>query len=84
MTNVATTTKETPDDLMSFKDICLKHGYDYSYLYKWAVLKGAINVYSRGTWNLSEREVLDFSKSISENRLKELRVNKKGDVQWRV
>ena len=53
--------QETPQDLMSIKELCLKRGYDYNYLYKWSIIKGEITVYNRGTWKLSESEVLEFS-----------------------
>lgn len=50
-----------PKDLMSFAELEAEHGYKYSYLYKWACLKGELTVYPRGVNKLSEAEVLQFS-----------------------
>ncbi|MBR2525781.1 hypothetical protein IKE67_04890, partial [bacterium] len=61
-----------PTDLMSLKELCLKHGFNYDYLYKWSILKREINVYFRGTWKLSESEVLNFSKLIAEKKLRKI------------
>lgn len=66
-----------PTDLMSIKELCMKHGYDYNYLYKWSIIKGVIPVYYRGTWKLSEREVQEFSRVQKEQKLAKIR-NKKG------
>lgn len=70
--------QQDPQDLMSIKEVCLKHGYDYDYLYKWAIIKGVIKVYLRGTWKLSEREVLEFSRHMAEKRLNKIRKNSIG------
>ena len=51
-----------PTDLMSFKELEIKHGFKYGYLYKWSCLEGKINIYPRGTIKLSEKEVLDFER----------------------
>jgi len=76
MLNNKILTEETPNDLMSFKELCLKHGYDYDYLYKWSVLKGQIKVYFRGVWKLSESEVLNFAEQIKEEKLSKLKTRK--------
>lgn len=70
--------KQDPTDLMSIKELCLKHGYDYNYLYKWSIIKGVINVYDRGTWKLSESEVQEFSRIQKEQKLAKIR-RKVGD-----
>ena len=49
-----------PNDLMTFKELEKKHGFKYSYLYKWACLEREIQVYNRGSLKLSEAEVLNF------------------------
>lgn len=67
------TRTEEPKDLMSIKELCLKHQFDYDYLYKWSILKGAINVYFRGKWKLSESEVLEFSRIKTEEKLSKAR-----------
>lgn len=68
--------QQDPTDLMSIKELCLKHGYDYNYLYKWSIIKGVIPVYYRGTWKLSEVEVQEFSHIQKEKKLAKIR--KKG------
>ena len=70
---------QDPQDLMSIKELCLKHGYNYDYLYKWAILKRVITVYERGTWKLSEREVLEFSRVQAEKKLSKVRAAKGGE-----
>ena len=67
-----------PQDLMSLKELHEKHGYNYDYLYKYSILKGDITVYFRGTWKLSETEVLEFSRNIAEKKLNKLRTSKGG------
>lgn len=52
-----------PTDLMSFKELEIKHGYKYGYLYKWACLEGKLTIYPRGVNKLSESEVLEFSRN---------------------
>lgn len=53
-----------PTDLMTFKELELKYGFKYGYLYKWSCLsQGADNkltIYSTGKLKLSEKEVLEF------------------------
>ena len=49
-----------PNDLMTFKELETKHGFKYSYLYKWACIEHQIQVYNRGSLKLSEQEVLSF------------------------
>lgn len=49
-----------PNDLLRIKDFQEKYGLKYEYLYKWAVLKKEIKVYSMGGIALSESEVLNF------------------------
>lgn len=70
---------QEPKDLMSLKEICLKHGYNYDYLYKHSILKGNITVYSRGTWKLSEKEVLEFSRNMAVKKLDKIRTRKGGE-----
>lgn len=64
---------EEPKDLMSIKELCLKHQFDYDYLYKWSITKGVIKVYFRGKWKLSESEVLEFSRIKAEEKLNKVR-----------
>ena len=73
------TKQEDPQDLMSIKELCLKHGYNYDYLYKWSILKGAITVYDRGCWKVSESEVLEFSRMQAEKKLNKIRATKGGE-----
>ena len=62
MTNIINFTREEiPSDLMSFKEIEMKHGIKYQYLYKWACTMGQIRIFNRGKLKLSEREVLEFT-----------------------
>ena len=68
-----------PQDLMSLKELCLKHGYNYDYLYKYSILRGDITVYLRGTWKLSESEVLEFGKNTAEKKLGKIRTRKGGE-----
>lgn len=51
-----------PDDLLKIKEFESKYGLKYDYLYKWAVIKKEITVYSMGGIALSEKEVLDFER----------------------
>lgn len=53
---------KTPDDLMTLKELGIKHGFKYGYLYKWSCREKQITVYDRGTLYLSEKEVLEFAK----------------------
>ena len=53
--------EEIPSDLLTFKEIEIKHGIKYQYLYKWACTMGQIRIFNRGKLKLSEREVLDFT-----------------------
>lgn len=71
--------QQTPEDLMSFKELCLKHSLEYDYIYKWSVVKGAIKVYFRGVWKVSESEVLDFINSQEAKKLAKTRATKGGD-----
>ena len=70
---------EEPEDLMSLKELCLKHNYNYDYLYKYSILKGEITVYDRGIWKLSESEVLEFSRRKKEKKLNRIRSIKVGE-----
>ena len=64
MSNVINLVRDKePTDLMSFKELEIKHGYKYGYLYKWACLEGKITIYPRGVNKLSESEVLEFSRN---------------------
>lgn len=64
MSNVINLVRDKePTDLMSFKELEIKHGYKYGYLYKWACLEGKITIYPRGVNKLSESEILEFSRS---------------------
>lgn len=64
MNNVINLNREEvrPNDLMTFKELYLKYGYKYNYLYKWACLKNQIKIYPVGTLKLSESEVLEFER----------------------
>ena len=73
MSNINKQLVNEPNDLMSIKEICLKHGFDYDYLYKWSILKKEIKVYFRGIWKLSESEVLEFSRAVAEKKLSKIR-----------
>jgi hypothetical protein len=55
------TREEIPNDLMTFKEIEIKHGIKYQYFYKWACTMGQIRIFNRGKLKLSEREVLEFT-----------------------
>jgi hypothetical protein len=65
MENVITLNRESeiPDDLMSFDELRLKHGFKYGYLYKHSCQTGEIRIYPRGVLKLSESEVLEFEKN---------------------
>jgi len=63
---------ETPNDLMSFKEMLDKHCIKYGSLYKWTH-KGDIKPYYRGTWKVSESEVLSFCKRKAEEKLSKTR-----------
>ena len=65
-----------PTDLMSFNELCLKHRYNYDYLYKHSIIRGNITAYFRGTWKLSESEVLEFSRNVARERIEKIRANK--------
>lgn len=69
----------TPKDLMSLKELCLKHSIDYDYLYKWSVLKGEIKVHFRGVWKLSEKEALEFINNQEVKKLNKIRAGKGGN-----
>ena len=71
--------QQTPDDLMSLKELCLKHSLEYDYLYKWSVLKGVIKVYFRGVWKVSESEVLEFVNDQETRKLNKIRASKGGE-----
>lgn len=71
--------EEPPKDLMSLKEICLKHSIDYDYLYKWSVLKGEIKVHFRGVWKVSEKEVFEFIYSQEVKKLSKIRAGKGGE-----
>ena len=73
MKNLTTNNRQEPQDLLSIKDMCAKYGFEYSYLYKWAIRKGAIKAYYRGLWKLSEQEVLAFIKLVTDKKLKQVR-----------
>ena len=73
------TNQQEPQDLMSLKELCLKHGYNYDYLYKYSILRGDITVYLRGTWKLSESEVLEFSRNMAVKKLDKIRTRKGGE-----
>lgn len=62
MSNVINLNRENdiPNDLMSIRALCLKHGFKYGYLYKWSCLEDKITVYPRGGIKLSEKDVLEF------------------------
>lgn len=76
---LAESVQQDQQDLMSIPELCLKHGYNYDYLYKYSILRGNITVYFRGTWKLSEREVLEFSRNMAEKKLGKIRTRKGGE-----
>ena len=76
------TEKKEPLDLMSLKELREKHGYNYDYLYKYSILRGDITVYLRGTWKLSEKEVLEFSRNMAVKKLDKIRTRKGGEWFW--
>ena len=57
----------SPNDLMTIREIEVKHGFTYSYLYKHARL-GNLTLYPRGVFKLSEREVLNFVERKTKNK----------------
>jgi len=75
---IETSSNNEPNDLMSIREISKKHGYDYNYLYKWSVIKQRLTLYDRGIWKLSEKEVLDFSRKRTQEKLAKLRSRKVG------
>lgn len=75
----STKTVNEPLDLMSLREICDKHSYDYDYIYKKSVIKGEITPYLRGVWKLSESEVLEFSRVLKEKKLAKIRAGKGGE-----
>ncbi|DAB07679.1 TPA: hypothetical protein CPT92_04795 [Candidatus Gastranaerophilales bacterium HUM_13] len=79
-TNLALAEEQTqdPQDLMSFKEIGLKHSIEYDYLYKRSIITGEIQPYYRGIWKLSEREVLEFCDNEAQKKLNKIRA-KNGD-----
>lgn len=65
MSNVININREIkePNDLMSFDELKIKHGFKYGYLYKHSCQTGEITVYPRGVLKLSEHEVLEFERN---------------------
>lgn len=82
MQNTKPIPEKTPDDLMSLKEIQLKHGVDYNFLYKWSIEKGEIATYFRGCWKLSEGEVLEYCKRKAEEKLKRIRSGQGNKIKW--
>lgn len=70
---------QEPKDLMSFRELGLKHSIEYDYLYKRSIITGEIQPYYRGTWKLSESEVLEYCWNEAQRRLKKIRTNKGGN-----
>ena len=68
-----------PTDLMGFKELEIKHGFKYGYLYKWSCLEGKLTIYPRGSLKLSEREVLEFER---ERGFKKYGRNQKKNLYW--
>ena len=54
--------KKRPGDLMTFRELEVKHGYKYGFLYKWACLECQIPLHSTAPLKVSERDVLEFDK----------------------
>lgn len=71
---------QAPQDLMSIRELSLKHHYDYNFLYKRSIIKGDITPHFRGVWKLSERETLEFCRNLAEQKLK--RIRKKNGGEW--
>ena len=60
MTNIVqmNNKRNTPNDLMTFKEFATKYGTCTSYLYK-LVYAGKVTRHKRGYWKISEKEVLN-------------------------
>ena len=70
---------QTPKDLMSIPEFCLKHCFDYDYIYKLSVQKGIIKVYLRGVWKVSESDVFTYINNLKDNKLSKIKARKGGD-----
>lgn len=68
-----------PNDLMTLKELALKYGCSYDYLYKWSVREKVIQAYFRGTWKLSEKDVIEFITTKTKKRLSEVKSCKGGE-----
>lgn len=60
--------KTRPSDLMTFKELEIKHGYKYGFLYKWACLECQIPLYSTAPLKVSEHDVLKFDEKRIEGK----------------
>lgn len=58
--------RNTPDDLLTLKEVVNKYGIKYDFIYKWSCRLGVIPVYDKGGIAISEQDYLDFR----ENRRK--------------
>ena len=70
---------QTPNDLMSIPEFCLKHCFDYDYIYKLSVQKGIIKVYLRGVWKVSEGEVFAYINNLKDKKLSKIQARKGGN-----
>ena len=52
--------QNTPEDLLTLKEIMEKYGIKYDFIYKWSVRLGVIPVYDKGGIAISEQDYLDF------------------------
>ncbi len=79
--NLALVEEQTqdPQDLMSFRELGLKHSIEYDYLYKRSIITGEIQPYYRGIWKLSEKEVLEFCDNEAQKKLNKIRAKNGGN-----
>ena len=75
-TNFDNQSLETPEDLMTFKELCLKHGYKYDYIYNVVLIKGEVPVFDRGVWAVSEKALLEYSEKMKAKKLSEIKSRK--------
>jgi hypothetical protein len=52
--------QNTPDDLMTLKEVVKKYGIKYHFIYKWSCRLGVIPVYDKGGIAISEQDYLNF------------------------
>lgn len=52
--------RDTPNDLLTLKEVKEKYGIKYDFIYKWSVRLGVIPVYDKGGIAISEQDYLTF------------------------